>query len=226
MKKLFFLLFILLSTFYSCKNNEDIDLKGSEITLYSGEQYAIKANSDTKILYESENEYIATVSDKGVITAKRIGETSILMDNGMDKKAFGVKVNPKYDLYPIPELNFGMSKISLIEKYGTPDETDENTIAYSDYSDAASFVIYKFDDAGLLVASSVMVKTSYSKDIIPFLLERYNYIEEEEEEEDVEETFVFIDALAEETTKINVVAKIIDSDYWIVGYMPVTLANK
>ena len=222
MKKLFFLLFILLSTFYSCKNNEDIDLKGSEITLYSGEQYAIKANSDTKILYESENEYIATVSDKGVITAKRIGETSILMDNGMDKKVFGVKVNPKYDLYPLPELNFGMSKISLIEKYGTPDETDENTIAYSDYSDAASFVIYKFDDAGLLVASSVMVKTSYSKDIIPFLLERYNYIEEE----DVEETFVFIDALAEETAKINVVAKIIDNDYWVVGYMPVTLANK
>ncbi|MFV0417984.1 MAG: Ig-like domain-containing protein [Dysgonomonas sp.] len=222
MKKLFFLLFILLSTFYSCKNNDDIDLKESEVTLYSGEQYAIKANSDTKILYKSDNEYIAIVSDKGLVTAKTIGETLIQMDNGQDKKTFRVKVNPKYDLYPTPELNFGMSKISLIEKYGTPDETDENTIVYSNYSDVASFVIYKFDDADLLIGSSVMVKTSYSKDIIPFLLERYNYIEEE----DIEETFVFIDGLTQETAKTSIVAKIVDSDYWIVGYMPVVLTNE
>lgn len=222
MKKLFFLLFILSSTFYSCNNNDDINLKESEVTLYSGQQYTIRVNSDTKILYESENGYIATVSDKGLITARTIGETSILMDNGLDKKTFRVKVNPKYNLYPTPELNFGMSKISLIEKYGTPDETEGNTIVYNDYSDAASFVIYKFDDAGLLTALSVMVKTSYSRDIISFLSERYNYIEEE----DVDEAFVFIDALTEEAAKINIIAKVIDSDYWLVQYTPVALVNR
>lgn len=220
MKKLLYLLFISSFIFsYSCSKNEDIDLKESAVKLYSGDKYTIKVNSDTKVIYQSKNEYVATVSDKGIVTAEKIGETAILLDNGNDKKTFTVKVMPKYDLYSVPELSFGMSKNILISKYGTPDETDDNTISYKDYSTAAPLIIYKFDNTDLLVSSSVMVSTSYSKDIVPFLYERYKFIEDEDD------SFIFIDASTEETAQINVVAKIVDSDYWMIEYMPIILVN-
>lgn len=218
MKKLFYFLpALLLSALYSCSDNENIDLKESETTLFSGQQYAIKAKSDTKITYNSNDEFIATVSDKGIVSAETIGETTIVLDNSIDNKSFKVKVKPKYDLYSVPDLSFGMTKSDLIKKYGTPDGEDEemNTISYEGYSVPAPIVMFTFDKEDKLIASSVAVLTSYSQDILPFLDERYKYIGEDEE------AFLYIDAATEKEAKTYVIAEVVNIDYWIVGYMPV-----
>jgi len=219
MKKLlhFSFILVLLITNACGKNNESIDLKDTEVTLYAEEEYSIKANSDTKISYESKNEYIATVTENGIVTAVTIGETSIILNNGSDNKIFKVTVKPKYDLYPNPDLSFGSTKSSIVSKYGTPDREDENGIAYENYSYAAPIVSYRFIE-DKLVSSAVIVKTSFNKDLLGFLFERYIYLGMDDEGE----AFLFINNLTEESATMDIVAKEFDENYWIVGYLPIS----
>ncbi len=75
MKKLLLLLLIAPFIFISCGSDDDdasISLKETEKALKYGETYQINATSGNKITYVSENEYHATVSESGLVTAARI----------------------------------------------------------------------------------------------------------------------------------------------------------
>lgn len=220
MKNFLFLFTCTLFLLNSCSSDDDnkngISLSETSTTLKSTKTYQIKATSDTKITYAVENEYHAKVSESGLITAGKIGDTDIILTNGDDTKHFKVTVEPESKLFPEPNLEFGISKSDLIKKLGTPDVTTDNGIGYSNYSTNAPAALYLFDSNNKLNGSSVMVKTAYSKELGTFLGERYVYATSVEEDY----TLFFVNALSLEKTTMAIGASLYNTQYWMVFYYP------
>ncbi len=198
-----------------------ISLEVSEKTLYSGDEYQIEATSKAPINYTVENEYHAEVSETGLVTARFVGETNVLLSNGEDTKNFKVIVKPKYNLYPEPDVKFGDSKSSIIAKFGTPDDEIPSdaeipsAILYIDYSNAAPILVFTIDSNDKLEGYFVMVKSIYSSTIVDFLLERYLPIGEEDG------VFAFINDLNPTTATTLIGLQLYDTSYWMVMYMPI-----
>ena len=79
MKKIFFLL-LLLTLLFSCKTNNmsDLLIETDSISLFHGESAVIRASSDNGLLYyKSSNNFIATVDEKGVVTANVVASHAI-----------------------------------------------------------------------------------------------------------------------------------------------------
>ena len=164
--------------FAGCDKGEDaksnvIQLTSSDQTMYYDDEFQIDATSDTPITYTSENEYHAEVSASGFVTAGRVGETNIVLTNGEDTKKIKITVRPKSNLYPEPDLTFGMSRSAVKAKLGTPDNETDTGIGYMDWSNAAPTLLCLCDDYDKLEVYAVMVKTSYTSTLTDFLLERY-----------------------------------------------------
>ena len=223
-KGLFFLAVVLPLVLAGCSKDDEpdvISLEVSEKTLYSGDEYQIEATSKAPITYTVENEYHAEVSETGLVTARFVGETNVLLSNGEDTKNFRVIVKPKYNLYPEPDVKFGDSKSSIIAKFGTPDDEtsfDNGTssaILYDDYSTAAPFLMFTFDSNDKLDSYSVLVKSSYSSTLADFFLERYLIVSAEEDG-----VFLFINGLDPTTATTLIGLQLYDISYWQIMYIP------
>lgn len=216
MKK--FLTLILLATlFVGCSSDDDennnIDLKTSDVILSFGDESQIGATSDSKITYSSEDEYYASVSDAGLIKAGRVGETRMVLTNGKDTKSLKVTVKATSNLYPEPNIEFGISRSDLIKKLGTPDRETSTGIGYDNYSTNAPQVAYIFDTNNKLTSSSVLVKSSQSSNLGTFLGERYIAIGSEGY------TIFFINSLLTQNPTMGVGANLYNVNYWMVLYM-------
>lgn len=218
MKKLFALLLCVTFAFASCGSDDDdtITLKDREVTLKSGDTYQITAESSNSISYTCDNEYYATVSSSGLVTAKRVGETEIKLSDGSSNVNLRVIVNPKSNLYPEPNVEFGISKTDLIRKIGAPTSETTGAIGYSDYSPNAPIAMYMFDTNDRLTSSMVLVKTAYSSELGSFLSERYVYGTKINEEY----TYILINALKLDDATMMVGAGLYNTQYWMTSYMP------
>lgn len=220
MKKLLFLLTCTLFLLGSCSSDDDnkngISLSETSTTLKSAKTYQINATSDTKITYAVENEYHAKVSDSGLVTAGKIGETDIILTNGDDTKHFKVTVDPESTMYPDPNLEFGISKGDLVKKLGTPSKETSDGISYDNFSTKAPQVAYLFDSNNKLKSVGVIVKTAYSKELGTYLGERYVYAASNEDSY----TLFFINALSLEKTTMAVGASLYNTQYWMTIYFP------
>ena len=101
MKKLLITLLLFPLMLGGCKKKTTdsehyIEVAESEITLKVGEQHQIQINElkKTIVLYQSNNDGIASVSDEGVITGVAQGETSISVTGGKDRFVIFVSVIP------------------------------------------------------------------------------------------------------------------------------------
>jgi len=193
-----------------------ISLEVSEKTLYSGDKYQIEATSKAAINYTVENEYHAEVSETGLVTARFVGETNVLLSNGEDTKNFRVIVRPKSNLYPEPDVKFGDSKSSIVAKFGTPDYETSSGIGYYDYSNAAPVLLFLFDSNDKLDIYGVLVRSIYSSTLAEFLSERYMPVAEEDG------VFFFINGLNTTTATMAIGLQLYDTSYWMVVYMPNT----
>ena len=75
--------------FASCKEEEkspEITLEKDSVTLTSGGEFLINATSDYDLTYKSEDNYHATVDEKGLVTARYVGETNIVVSNSENSK--------------------------------------------------------------------------------------------------------------------------------------------
>lgn len=215
MKRSLLFSIILLFIFNSCgKDNDFISLEKNGVTLYSGDEYTIKVSSDTKVIYKSNDEYIATVSETGVITAIKIGETFISLNNGADKKCFTVEVKPRYVLYE--EFEFGTTKGIIVSKQGTPDIDNGNNISYYNYSKEISEIAYFFND-DKLISISVYAKSSFKDILEPFLLERYKYIGVDNDSKQS----VYINSLDKELASMKITLGEITPDTILVEYLSI-----
>jgi hypothetical protein len=217
MKKLVFILAVVALVLTGCSKDEEpdvISLKVSEKTLYHDDEYQIEATSKGAITYAVENEYHAKVSETGLVTAKFVGETNILLSNGEDSKTFKVIVKPQSNLYSEPDVKFGDSKSSIIAKFGTPETESGNSILYDDYSNSAPIVMFSFDSSNKLTSYAVMVKSMYSSILADFLLERYLAVSENDG------LFMFINGLNTNTATMAIGLQLYNTSYWMVMYIP------
>lgn len=101
MKKTVFLLsLVCLFLFVGCSDEKPITLKANE-------SYQLEFTSSNDKNWHSENKYIANVSEDGLVTANRIGETVIY---GMGKK-YKICVEPSVtDISEPPFMKFGASQ--------------------------------------------------------------------------------------------------------------------
>jgi hypothetical protein len=202
--------------FVSCSKDDEVDklitLDSSAKTLYFGDEYQIKATSNTPLLYSSEDEYHASVSEPGLVTARFVGETNVVLSNGNDTKKVLITVKAQSNLYPDPNMEFGISKSALITKYGTPDDETETGILYDNFSNAAEAVMYIFDENNKLKSTAVVVKTSYSSNLGTFLVERYLPV-------DID-NLIFVNALKPEDATMLIGADLYNLSYWLVVYAP------
>ncbi|MDR3119131.1 MAG: hypothetical protein LBU44_06905 [Mediterranea sp.] len=218
-KRLVLLIGVLPIVFAGCSKDDDTDvisLKVSEKTLYFEDKYQIEATSEAAINYTVENEYHAKVSETGLVAARFVGETNVLLSNGKDTKNFKVIVRPKSNLYPEPDVKFGDSKSSIIAKFGTPDSETSSAIAYADYSNTAPVLMFAFDSANKLDSYILMVKSMYSSTLADFLLERYLAVSEKDG------LFLFINGLNTTTATMAIGLQLYNTSFWSVTYIPST----
>lgn len=174
MKKVIFcsLALLLLTVFVGCSKDDDNELvitssKNIELTYKGTSQINC---SDSKATYSSEDEYIAKVSESGLITASHIGETYIDV-NG--KKAIKVTVNPVYTSFIEPQFLFGATKEEVISKVGSDyNSATSSVIGYIPTSGKVKAYLYLLKD-GKVSAVAMTISTAYMESITNFLLERY-----------------------------------------------------
>ncbi len=213
--------------FAGCEKGEDaknnvIQLTSSDQTMYYDDEFQIDATSDTPITYTSENEYHAEVSASGFVTAGRVGETNIVLTNGEDTKKIKITVRPKSNLYPEPDLTFGMSRSAVIAKLGTPDSETDGAIGYGDWSYAADVFMCLFDGADKLTSYAVMVKTSYSSQLGDFLSERYILGGVDADEY----LLAYVNGLDLNSTTMLIGAQVYNISYWMVIYLPYSATSR
>lgn len=167
---------ISLMMFASCDKEHYITLSQSSTTMYHGQTQQVPAQCKDPINYSSNNEYVAIVSPSGMITAQYVGQAVIRLTSTNDNKTYNVKVAPKYNLYPEPNITFGETKSSVISKYGNPDGQTSNTIVYSNYSTKALYLIVSFDANNRVKYYGVVVSKDYTTELSNFLSERYKYV--------------------------------------------------
>ena len=209
MKTKIFTSFVLVSTllFSSCSKDEDqsIQLQNQSPIVLKYEQMAtIDAVSTEPISYNSENEFHAKVSSNGVITAEHVGKTKINLTNGFDSKSIQVTVEPKYNLYETPNIEWGTTKSKIKTQYGTPDNEDADGFGYLNYSSSAPIAMFLFNSNDQLESCAIMVKMVYASTLTNFLLERYLPINVDTK--DYTATFINNLTTAEKITSIGLLA--------------------
>ena len=93
---LFILLFMGISAFlFGCTySSSQLEINDKEVYLQVGETYQIEVESESEklIKYESENEQIASVDEKGVVKAINNGQTKINITQGSNETSCFVYV--------------------------------------------------------------------------------------------------------------------------------------
>ncbi len=172
MRKYFYSVLLLIIPFISCdKNEEEDNYKDTDvnsIVLYVNKTKDLGVKGD---FLTSDNDFVASVSEDGVVTGKHIGETYI---NTKTKKIPTV-VMGMYHLYDDPVLEWGrsMSTVKAKQKQGKISNaaTASNVLRY-DNAGSATAIGYTFEN-GKLKSVGVILELKYSSMIADFLLERY-----------------------------------------------------
>jgi hypothetical protein len=170
--------FVIFSCDKEGKEDDSIKLAKTEFSLYYEDEAQIEATSIHEITYESQSEYVATVSQSGLITGGRVGETNVTLNNGIDTKLVKIVINPRYDLYPEPIKNvkFGDSKQSVKATYGNPSFENTSGMIYSRYYSIFDYV-FLFDKDGKIGSLAVTCPTLQApSNLSDFLLERYKVV--------------------------------------------------
>lgn len=176
MKKVFslMLLFATLLTFMSCGDEPDnTKLSKTDYSMFHGDTQVIEGVNLTDIVWDSENEFVATVG-KNAISGQYVGKTTVR--SVAKKLAFTVEVKPVYNIYEEPCLRWGASRAYIKAKYGTPQSEDFNSVIYKTANPNAPIMIFMFEN-DMLSSSGVVCKVSAASQLADFLLERYVPVE-------------------------------------------------
>lgn len=189
-----------------------ITLDETSVTLNSGDTYQIQAECEYPITYTSENEYYASVSEEGEVTANFVGSTNIILESESDTQTFEVTIEPVSNLYPEPEIEIGATKEAIIDQFGTPDIEDEETLGFYNYAENTMMLMVLFDEEGLVYAYAVILDVSFEEELDTFLGERYMYVQEQEGVK------IYINALTIEETSLIVGSQILEDQFLMAIY--------
>lgn len=198
----------------SASDKNTITLSQNSVTLYHNDTYQIDARCKDNIAYSSHNEYVASVSATGFVTAQYVGETNVSLKSNEDSKTFKVTVAPKSNLYPEPNIEIGESKASVLQKFPQAEFYD-GVLFIDNYSNAAPLLCIFLDDNLCVSFYGTFVKGKYSSELKTFMSERYYYLGEKDG------MYIFINGLNENTATMGVSYKYdSDDDEYTVIYLP------
>jgi len=211
------LIILFLAAMWSCKKDEPdlIELSTTEITLNYGDEYQIEAKSKSSMTYVVEDEYHGVVTLDGLIMARFVGETNVIVANYEDLKYIKLNVVPTVNLYPEPNINYPATTIDeLINDLGTPDSRTNNQAIYENYSTASTTAVFDFNSYNRVTGYGVFVKSSYNTELLTFLGERYQEIHDASTSYD--KTFINNFAEGKATMIIRMIE--LDSNHSYVSY--------
>lgn len=216
MKKL--LLISLFIPFISCSSGDksSLSLDSSSESMHFEDTYQIKANSDNSISYKSENEFHAKVSSSGLITAGRVGETSIIVSDGSETKNIKVTITPVNTLYEEPYTDWTLTKSQILAKLGTAYSSPTDGLIYQTSNAKAPFCGYTFDANGNITSSSVLINTAYTSEASIFLKERYFPVSTSNN------VIYMINNLTISQSTTTVTISVYNLSYLLVAYFPYT----
>lgn len=142
---------------------DGISFTQSEVTLYVGDKVTpeLKGLQDgEKVGYESGDKAIATVSIKGVITAKKEGETVVTATSKTDasrKASITVKVEPKPADY-VSITGLTVSPATLNVKEGESADLPTATVDPSDATDKDNEITWKSENESIVKIEGGKVK--------------------------------------------------------------------
>ncbi|MDE7401864.1 MAG: Ig-like domain-containing protein [Muribaculaceae bacterium] len=169
MKKLALALVALLPLAASCSKDGEITLEQDNVSVDYYSKVTVKA-SDNDCRWGSEDEFIATVSEKGEIKGEHVGTTRVYAEKDGNRAYCTVTVNPVYDTFFFPTMSWGASKQAVkdaqnpsLVSYWMEDQ-DENGIIYKslgfNYPNGMPWVIYTFDNNNRLFGSGLTLPMS------------------------------------------------------------------
>ncbi len=212
MKKMLSIMLIMASfvCFTACSENDEENLPDIPTSeqLYVGNTLNLEYECDWK----STNTFVATVNSKGVVTANRAGETNIYSPS--KNLSCQVYVKASYSLYSEPITKWGISKQQLINLRGSNYIANGDMIGYNTNDDVTPMTMYAFEN-NALAASAIVVKTSYTDELIEHLKQRYKLLTVDTKEYNL----YCINANDISNATTAVIANLYSSKYWMVTYI-------
>ena len=124
--------------------------------------------------FSTGDEFVAGVEEDGTVTANHVGETVVTVQRGTETKEMKVTVISKKNLFPLPILEFGMSKSDIVKKLGKPTEYNKDGhMIYRNYSPAAPMCMYFIGEDGKMDMVGVGVDLKHTTSCGEFLAEHY-----------------------------------------------------
>lgn len=173
MKKIFLLVFTILSLVACNESSKSLQLSPSSVNMYYEETQQVKVLSESgSFEWTTANNFHATVSSSGKIKAGHVGSTVITATQGKKEGICSVTVKPKYYLYDTPYFGWGETMTQVKNKLGTPTQTQANTLVYVLSETNGIIAMYMFTD-GKLTSIGITLNVNNATTLANYLVERY-----------------------------------------------------
>ena len=209
---------IVFLTACSSSDDEKLSLSADKLTMHFEETEQLTATEN--VVWESESEFVATVSTNGLVEGGHVGKTNIVATSENGTAKCEVEIVPVYNTITEPVIVGGAKTISEVkskEKRSLNKET-LTSLGYSGSNSAEKAVVYLFDDNGNVESAAVAVSFSYTKELTSFLIERYQVIGEKDD------VYVFING-DEENYNMGITLSD-ESSYLMVAYIPTSSSGR
>ena len=219
-------IFMICNFVISCGDDDDDDnsiliTSSKDLSMKSGETSQIQCVQNG-VIFESEDDFVATVSASGEIKASHVGSTYIKVNGS---KMIKVAVVPKYANYdePITEFGISLQQVKSKEK-NNPSVTRDDVLLYDGTGHETSRM-YSFKD-GKLVYSAMIVDGALYKNIVNFLTERYQVMDVNSSGSSSDYVVMMVNGLTPETITMGVGISVYNKTSLLVLYFPTDEATR
>jgi hypothetical protein len=157
--------------FLSCQSEEKgPNLIKTNYTLYSDATTQIEGSGLSDVVWDSDNEFVATAEDDE-LTSFLVGSATIKSGGS----TMLVTVKPRYTLYTEPYMLWGYTKSQIIAKCGTPKSETDDALLYETGNSYVPYALYLFENSRL-TSCGVVAQVSVASNLVDFLGERYIFL--------------------------------------------------
>lgn len=180
------LLFALIALVWGCEDDKkqgNAKLNSSTVELKFGQTKQLSVEDGVATSWTSDDEFVATVDKKGLVTAKHVGKTTIQAFAGGDLLSCEVNINPTYNSFKEPLMTWGasVSTIKSAEKRTLIAEELDGIECVLGYKEARTLMLAYFFVSNRLESSAVLLALTFNvEELVTFLSERYKILGETE----------------------------------------------
>ena len=151
-------------------------LTESSVTLHKDEKYTIGYENGTSLVFTSDNPYVASVDDEGVVTANFVGTANVNVEASEGLEVLKVNVAPLYTVYEEPCLDFTLNRQEIHQIYiSSYLGYNKQNVQFYEAGQKKYAYGYKYDDNQKILGVYVFVRAAQLAEMQDFLGERYFY---------------------------------------------------